>query len=70
MHFSSFDAKFNLTLAKIIATGNSQDVKAQLMLFYTIYTNLTHKLLVGIKKPAIFWDKFKRLILRKNLKIA
>lgn len=40
------------------------------MLFYTIYGNYDHKLLAGIKKLAILWDKLKKLALRKGLKVS
>lgn len=40
------------------------------MLFYTIYTNYNHKLLGRIRKPAIPWEKFKGLALRKGPKFS
>ena len=58
------DARLNLASAGMIATRDSQDVSAQLMLFCTIYTNYDHKPLAGVRKPAIPWDKFKGLASR------
>lgn len=70
MRFSSSDARLNLVSISIIAIRSSQDVKVQLMLFYIFYTNYNQKLLVKVRKPAISWDKFKRLALKRGLKIA
>ncbi len=44
------------------AIKGSQDVSAQVTLFYIIYTNYDpKKWLAGVKKPVISWDKFKEL---------
>lgn len=50
---SSFNIRFNLALAKIVVSRQTQDVKAQLILFYIIYTNYNYKLLSKVKKPEI-----------------
>lgn len=70
MRSNGYDARLNLVSAGIITTRNNQDVKIQLMLFCTIYTNYNYKPLVEVRKPAISWDKFKKLASRKGLKVA
>lgn len=40
------------------------------MLFCTIYTNYDHNPLAEVLKLELLWDKYKRLVLRKNLKIS
>ena len=39
------------------------------MLFCTIYTNYNYKMLAGIRKSAILYVKFKRLALKRGLKV-
>ena len=70
MRFSGPSNKLNSASVGMVATKSSQDVKGQLMLFCTIYTNYNQKLLAGVQKPAIPWDKFIRLASRKGLEIA
>ena len=53
MRPSGSDNRLNSTLANMVATRGSEDINAQLILFYTIYTNNNHKLLAGVRKPAI-----------------
>ena len=64
------DARLNSTSAGIVATRGSKDVNAQLMFFCTIYTNYNYKLLAGVKKLAIPWDKFQSLVWRVNPKVS
>lgn len=40
------------------------------MLPCTIYTNYDHKLLAKIRKPELFWAKYKRLVSREGSKIS
>ena len=70
MRLSGPDTRLNLASAGMVATKGSQDVSAQLILFYTIYTNYNHKVLAKVKKLAIPWDKFKRLALRGDPKVS
>lgn len=69
MRLSGPDIRFNSATASMVTTRNSQDISAQLMLFYTTYTKYNDKLLAGVKKPAIVWDKFKLLALRRCCKV-
>ena len=39
------------------------------MLFYTIFINHNYKLLAGIRKLAIAWDKLKGLVLKEGPKV-
>ena len=39
------------------------------MLFCTIYTNYNYKLLGGVRKLAIPWDKFEGLTLKGGSKV-
>ena len=39
------------------------------MLLCTTYTNYNHKLLAGVRKSAIAWDKFKGFALRGGPKV-
>ena len=70
MRPSGSDTRLNSALIGMVATRSIQDVKAQLMLFCTIYINYDHKPLAGVKKPAIAWDKFKRLASKRGPKFA
>ena len=45
-------------------------MSAHLMLFCTIYTNYNHKLLAGVRKPTILWNKFKGLALKGGPKVS
>ena len=69
MCLSGPDARLNSTSADMVAKKGSKDISAQLMLFCTIYTSYNHKLLAGIRTPAIPWDKFKGLALRGGPKV-
>ena len=60
----------NLALASMIASRESQNIKAQLRFFYIIYTNYNIKSLAKVKKPKILLNKFNGLNLRRNFKIA
>ena len=67
---SNPDAKLNSTSAGIVAIKGSKNVSAQLMLFYTIYTDYDRKLLAGVGRSAILWDKFKGLASRGGPKVS
>lgn len=69
MNFSNFDTNLNLILVIMVALKEIQNISTQFIFFCIIYTNFNYKLLAKIKKPAIFKDKFKKLILKKCLKI-
>ena len=70
MRPSGPDARLNSASAGMVVTKGSEDVSAQLILFCTIYTNYNHKLLAGVRKPAIPWDKFKGLPSRGGPKVS
>lgn len=69
MNFSRFVTNLNLILVIMVVLKEIQNIITQFILFCIIYTNFNYKLLAKIKKPAIFEDKFKRLVLKKGLKI-
>ena len=66
---NGLDARLNSVSTGMVATKNSQDISAQLLLFCTIYTNYDHKLLAKVRKPAVLWDKFKGLPLKRSPKV-
>lgn len=70
MRSKSPNTKLNLALAIVIALRKNQNVRAQFIFFYTIYTNYNYNLLARVKKPEISWDKFKRLALKRDLKVT
>lgn len=70
MRPSGLDNKLNSASTGMVAKKGSQHITAQLIFFYTIYTNYDYKLLVRVGKTTIPWDKLKRLALRGSSKIS
>ena len=69
IRFSTLKARLNLVLPGMLITKSNQDVSAQLIFFFTIYTNYNHKPLPKVRKLEISWNKFKKLALKIIFKV-
>lgn len=54
----------------MIVIKNYQDLKAQLMFFYTFQNNNNHKPLIEIKELVITGDKLEKLIFKIDFEIV